>query len=207
MQRVLGCIIYYDRAIDTPLLLALTEIVSEQAKYTKETLAATKKLLDFFATFPNAVIWYAASDMCLWINTDTSFASIRNAHSRVGGLFYLSLHPFKIPKHYYPPLNVPIFVLCRIIKMILSSAAEAEYGGIFINAKEGVPIFTMLQELGHNQPKTGTPLKKYNSTAHGIVHNNARQKNRVVLTRDSIGSAIVPNKANSAHTGNQVQTT
>ena len=60
--------------------------------------------------------------------------------------------------------------------MVLSSAAESEYGGIFINAKEGVPIRTTLQELGHNQPKTGTPIKKNNSTAHGIVHNNARQK-------------------------------
>ena len=62
------------------------------------------------------------------------------------------------------------------MKMVLSSAAEAEYGGIFINAKEGVPIRTTLQELGHKQPKTGTPLKTDNSTAHRIVHNNVRQK-------------------------------
>ena len=142
----------------------------------KETLAATKKLLDFIATFPDAVIWYVASDMCLWINSDTSFASIRNACSRVGRFFYLSPHPSNIPKHHDPPLNGPIFVLCRIMKIVLSSAAEAEYGGIFVNAKEGVPICTTLQELGHNQPKTGNPLKTDNSKAHGIVHNNVRQK-------------------------------
>ena len=59
--------------------------------------------------------------------------------------------------------------------MVLSSAAEAEYGGLFINAKEEVPILTTLQELGQNQPKTGTPLKTDNSTAHVIVHNNVRQ--------------------------------
>ena len=62
------------------------------------------------------------------------------------------------------------------MKMVLSSAVEAEYGGIFINTKEGVTILTTLQELGHNQPKTGTPLKTDNSTVHGIVHNNVRQK-------------------------------
>ena len=62
------------------------------------------------------------------------------------------------------------------MKMVLSSAEEAEYDGIFINAKEGVPICTTIQELGHNQPKTGTPLNTDNSTAHGIVHNNVRQK-------------------------------
>ena len=145
--------------------------------------------------------------MCLCINSDTSFASTRNARSRVGGFFYLSSHPSKIPKHHDPPLNSPIFVLYRIMKMVLSSAEEAEYGGIFINTKEGVPIRTTLQELGHNQPKTGTPLKTDNSTAHGIVYNKVRQKNRVVLTRDSIGYAIVPNKANSTYTGNQVLTT
>ena len=49
-------------------------------------------------------------------------------------------------------------------------------GGIFINAKEGVPIRATLQELGHKQPKTGTPIKTDNSTTHGIVHNNVRQK-------------------------------
>ena len=114
--------------------------------------------------------------MCLWIDSDSSFASIRNARSRVGGFFYLSSHPSKIPKNSDPPLNGPIYVLCRIMKMVLSSAAEAEYGGIFINAKEGVPIRTTLQELGHEQPKTGTPIKTDNSTAHGIVHNNVRQK-------------------------------
>ena len=47
--------------------------------------------------------------------------------------------------------------------------------GLFINAKEGVPIHTTLQELGHKQPKTGNPLKTDNSTANSIVHNNVRQ--------------------------------
>ena len=114
--------------------------------------------------------------MGLWIDSNTSFASIRNARSRVSGFFYLSLHPSKIPKHHDPPPNVPIFVLCRIMKMVLLSAAEAAYGGIFINAKEGVPIRTTLQELGHNQTKMVTPLKIDNSTVRSIVHNNVSQK-------------------------------
>jgi hypothetical protein len=33
----------------------------------------------------------------------------------------------------------------------MSSAAEAELGGLFINAKTAVPIWTTLEELGHNQ--------------------------------------------------------
>ena len=98
VQRVVGCIIYYAHAINRPLLPSLIEIGSNQAKATEETLAATKKILDFVATFPDVIIWYVASDMCLWIDSDTSFASIRNARSRVGGFFYLSSHPSKRPK-------------------------------------------------------------------------------------------------------------
>ena len=135
VQRVVGSILYFTCKIDRPLLPSFTEIGSNQVKATEESLAATKKLLDFVATFPDAAIWYVVSDMCLWIDSNTSFASIRNARSRVGGLFYLSLHPAKTPKHHDPPPNGPIFVLCIIMKMVLSSAAEAEYGGIFINAK------------------------------------------------------------------------
>ena len=119
VKLVVGCIIYYARAIDSPLLPSLTEISSDQAKATEETLAATKKLLDFVAIFPNTVIWYVTSDMCLWIYSNTSFASILNDCSRVGGFFYLSSNPSNIPKHHNPPLNGLIFVLCRITKMVL----------------------------------------------------------------------------------------
>ena len=42
VHRVVVCILYYARAIDSPLLPALTEIGSEQAKATKETLDAMK---------------------------------------------------------------------------------------------------------------------------------------------------------------------
>ena len=38
------------------------------------------------------------------------------------------------------------------------------------------PILTTIQELDHKQPKTGTPIKTDNSTAHSIVHNNLHQK-------------------------------
>ena len=65
VQRIVGSILYYARALDAPLLPALTEIGSNQAKATEENLAATKKLLDFVATFPDACIQYIASDMCL----------------------------------------------------------------------------------------------------------------------------------------------
>ena len=66
-------------------------------------------------------------------------------------------------------LLVAQFLKCRTYGYTLLGVDEN-------SAKEGVPIRTTLQELGHKQPKTGTPLKTDNSTAHAIVHNNVLQK-------------------------------
>ena len=54
VQRVVGCIRYYARETNSPLLPTLTEIGTDQAKATKENLSATKKNLDSVATLPDA---------------------------------------------------------------------------------------------------------------------------------------------------------
>eukprot|EP00957_Ditylum_brightwellii_P178470 13594519-Ditylum_brightwellii.AAC.1 len=55
----------------------------------------------------------------------------------------------------------------------MASAAEAELGTLFENAKEAVSLRAMLTELGHQQP--ATPIEVDNSTTHRIVNNNIRQ--------------------------------
>eukprot|EP00957_Ditylum_brightwellii_P141957 10814641-Ditylum_brightwellii.AAC.1 len=55
----------------------------------------------------------------------------------------------------------------------MASAAEAELGALFKNAKEKVALRTTLQELGHHQP--ATPIQVDNSVAHGIVKSNICQ--------------------------------
>ena len=56
----------------------------------------------------------------------------------------------------------------------MSSAAEAELGGLFINAKTAVPVRRTLKELGHPQPPT--PIQTDNSTACGVVNNEIQPK-------------------------------
>eukprot|EP00957_Ditylum_brightwellii_P085147 6474015-Ditylum_brightwellii.AAC.1 len=56
----------------------------------------------------------------------------------------------------------------------MASAAEAELGALFENAKEVVVVHTPLQELGHQQPPT--PIQVDNSVAHGIVNSNVSQQ-------------------------------
>ena len=48
----------------------------------------------------------------------------------------------------------------------MSSAAEAELDALFINAKEAAYIHNILEELGHEQPRT--PIQTDNSTAEMV---------------------------------------
>eukprot|EP00804_Cyclotella_cryptica_P018243 CCRYP_005972-RK/>CCRYP_005972-RK protein AED:0.51 eAED:0.38 QI:0/-1/0/1/-1/0/1/0/146 len=56
----------------------------------------------------------------------------------------------------------------------MSSAAEAELGALYINAREAIPIRHLLTELGHAQPPT--PIQIDNSTALGVVTNTIQPK-------------------------------
>ena len=56
----------------------------------------------------------------------------------------------------------------------MSSAAEAELGALYINAKEAVHIRQMLREMGHPQPRT--PIQTDNSTAEGVINSKIQPK-------------------------------
>jgi hypothetical protein len=56
----------------------------------------------------------------------------------------------------------------------MQSAAEAECGGLYMNAKEAVPMRITLEELDHPQP--ATPIRTDNSTADGIMNKTVKQK-------------------------------
>ena len=72
--------------------------------------------------------------------------------------------------------NGPVDVLCKTIKNIVSSTAEAETGSIYMSAQHACPMRTALTELGHPQPITGAPFETDNSTAQGILTSKMRQK-------------------------------
>jgi hypothetical protein len=71
--------------------------------------------------------------------------------------------------------NAPIDVMCNTIKNVMSSAVEAETGGIYMATQRACPIRITLAELGHLQPSRGTPIYNDNSTATGILNSSMRQ--------------------------------
>eukprot|EP00804_Cyclotella_cryptica_P005031 CCRYP_020364-RC/>CCRYP_020364-RC protein AED:0.45 eAED:0.45 QI:0/-1/0/1/-1/0/1/0/139 len=56
----------------------------------------------------------------------------------------------------------------------MSLAADAELGGLYINAREVIPLRHQLIEMGHPQPPT--PIQTDNSTALGVVNNTIQLK-------------------------------
>ena len=56
----------------------------------------------------------------------------------------------------------------------MQSAAEAECGALYINAKEAVPMRVRFEELGHPQP--ALPMRTDNSTADGMMSKIVKQK-------------------------------
>ena len=58
IQRIVGGILYYGRAVNNKLLVELSEIGSQQASATENTEKAVCQLLHYCATFPNDGITY-----------------------------------------------------------------------------------------------------------------------------------------------------
>ena len=117
--------------------------------------------------------------MILHIHSDASYLSASHARSRVGGYFFLSSQladPTKAPAADSPPppFTGPILVNSSIMKAVLASAAEAELGALFFNAKDGASLRTILADMGHPQP--ATPIQTDNACAAGIVNSTMKQR-------------------------------
>jgi len=150
------------------MLAALGSIATQQATPTENTLKKIKQLLDYAATHPDAAVTYRASDMILAAHSDASYLSETKARSRAGGHFFLDSDIA------YPNDNGAVLTIAQIIKTVMSSAAEAELGALYINCREAIPARQLLEEMGHEQPPT--PMQTDNSTALGVVTNTIQPK-------------------------------
>jgi hypothetical protein len=81
VQRIIGSILYYPRAVELTVLMALSTIANEQLKGTQNSMLKTKQLMDYLATHPDGTVRFRASDMILNVHSDASYLSKANAHS------------------------------------------------------------------------------------------------------------------------------
>jgi hypothetical protein len=80
--------------------------------------------------------------MILHIHSDASYLSKNEAKSRAGGFFYYMGNNNKNDKKL---TNGAILIVSKVLKHVMSSAAEAEIGEVFISAKEGAVLRTILE--------------------------------------------------------------
>jgi hypothetical protein len=70
--------------------------------------------------------------MILAVHSDAGYCNKKNARSQAGGNFFLS-NDKKLP-----PNIGTILTNTTIIKAVMSSAAKAELGALYLNAKEAI---------------------------------------------------------------------
>jgi hypothetical protein len=90
-------------------------------------------------------------------------------HAGLGGSF-----TWEMQQNIKKLTNGAILIISKILKHIMSAAAETEIVAVFINAEEGADLRTTLEELGHKQPPT--PMETDNTTATGYNNGTIKQK-------------------------------
>jgi hypothetical protein len=130
IQQKIGTLLYYAVSVDPFMLAALGTIASSQAKATQLTKDECSWLMDYAASNPLSIIRYHASDMTLYVNSEASYLSETHARSRGAGHFFLNSRPKDptAPPEVMPTLNGPVHTMCKIIDVVVGSAAEAEIG-------------------------------------------------------------------------------
>ena len=124
------------------LLVTCNDIGIQQTKSTMNTLNLTAWMLDYMATYPNPSITFKASDMILWVSSDSSYLSVPGGRSRVGGYHFLGNKP-NFSKPLAPQrtfINAPIHVEASILRNVMGAASEAEIAGGYVNARMAVEL-------------------------------------------------------------------
>jgi hypothetical protein len=73
--QVVGVLLYYARAVDSMLLVALSSLASAQTAPTQHTMTLVRWLLDYVATNLDAILTYKKSNMVLAVHSDASYLS------------------------------------------------------------------------------------------------------------------------------------
>jgi hypothetical protein len=169
VQKIIGSILYYARAVDMTVLTALSTFAAEQTIATERTLAKCTQMLDYLAHNVTAKVRFHASDMIMNIHSDASYPSESKACSRTCGHFFMGWQPADGEPI---RINGAFHVSTNILRFVIASAAEAEPGALYHIYQTGIVFHQTLEAMGHKQPKT--PVHCDNATAVGIANNTVK---------------------------------
>ena len=90
IQAIIGALLYYGRALEKNLLVALIDLASTQAAATELTKTDLSQLIDYLSIYPNDGILYRSSAMILSAHSNAAYLNIPHARSRVSAHIMLS---------------------------------------------------------------------------------------------------------------------
>ncbi len=179
VQQIVGSILYYARAVDMTVLMALSTLAIEQTEATKNTMSKCVQLLDYLAHHSDAKVHFYASDMVMNIHSDALYLSEGKARSQTCGHFFMGWMPKDGDSI---RINGAFHVSTNVIRFVVASAAEAKLGALFHNCQAGIIFRSILEDMGHAQPKT--PVHCDNATALSIANQTVkRQRSRSMEMR------------------------
>ncbi len=79
----------------------------------------------------------------------------------------------------FPPNSGAILTVATIIKAVMSSAAEAELGALYLSIKEAACLWKIIAKMGHPQPHT--PIQTNNLTVEGVINHKIQPKQTKVM--------------------------
>ena len=139
IQQITGIFPYYARAVDPSMLVALSAIASTRAKPTAATLDKAILFLDYAVTYPDVMITYKASTMILHVYRNASYLTEPKARKRAGDRFFFS------SKAKYAPNNGAVHTIAQILKHVMTPAADAGIGALYVNTRYVIPVKITLE--------------------------------------------------------------
>jgi hypothetical protein len=112
--------------------------------------------------------------MQLHVHSDASYLSETKARSRAGGYFFLGSYDYNLDDESAPPPNGAIECASSVIPAVVASAAEAEYGALFMNGQTAAILRATLDAMGY--PQHATTMVVDNECAVGLANNTVREK-------------------------------
>jgi hypothetical protein len=181
------------------MLKKITELGSLQANATEQVSRQVDAFLQYAATYPVTKITYHASDiMTLHNPSDASYLGETRGRSRIAGFHFLGQQHRSgtIP---IAPINGGLLIRSSILDVVVSSAKEAELGGLFENMRDATSLRNILADMGYPQP--ASPMQtdtNWRKESHKIQLSLNAQKHLICVTT---GCAIESSKANLLFTG------
>ena len=137
-------------------------------------MANLTRFLNYVAQFPDARIVYRPSNMQLALHSDESYLCEPEARSQCAGFSTCGPIVYNGPGE-PNSVNGPIRITTSIIPTVVSSAMEASYAALFVNAQLATIDRQTLEDLGHPQLPTDI---RYDNTAAGNLANRTAKKKR-----------------------------